>query len=266
MERHHFISAIDREQFIMGRFITLIYGIVTYLIFLFTFLYAIGFVGNFLVPKTLDSGLTRSFPEACLINFLLLGLFAIQHSVMARPAFKQQWRRVIPDPIERSTYVLASSAALLLLFWQWQPMGGLIWQVNHPLGQAFLHLLSALGWLIVLGSTFVIHHFDLFGLRQVYLYWRNQPYTPIAFKTPGPYQHVRHPLYLGWLLAFWATPQMTAAHLFFAVVTTVYILVAIQFEERDLIHVHGEVYANYRSRVPMLIPLPFLSKSLSKNV
>jgi methanethiol S-methyltransferase len=247
----------------VGRIIAFIYGVVAYLIFIGTFGYAIGFVGNLVVPKTMDSGMTGSLAPALLINTLLLGIFALQHSVMARPAFKKMWQRFVPEPIERSTYVLASSLALLLLFWQWQPMGGIIWVVDHPLGQVWLGALCGMGWLIVLGSTFLLNHFDLFGLRQVYLYWRDQAYTPIAFNTPGPYQYIRHPLYLGWLFAFWATPRMTVAHLVFAVATTVYILVAIQFEERDLVSLYGEVYQNYRTRVPMLLPLPKQSERRS---
>ncbi len=239
----------------MGRIIAFIYGIVAYSIFLATFVYAIGFVGNLVVPKSMDSDAEGSIVQALLINAMLLGIFAIQHSLMARPAFKKMWTRIVPEPTERSTYVLASSLALFLVFWQWRPMGGIIWEVDNPMGRLFLEAIFGMGWLIVLGSTFVINHFDLFGLRQVYLYLRGRAYTPIQFNTPGPYQYVRHPLYLGWLLAFWATPTMTAAHLVFSVLTTAYILVAIRFEERDLIDAHGEAYENYRMRVPAIVPL-----------
>lgn len=239
----------------MGRIIAFIYGIVAYSIFLATFVYAIGFVGNLVVPKSMDSDAEGSIVQALLINAILLGIFAIQHSLMARPAFKKMWTRIVPEPTERSTYVLASSLALFLVFWQWRPMGGIIWEVDNPMGRLFLEAIFGMGWLIVLGSTFVINHFDLFGLRQVYLYLRGRAYTPIQFNTPGPYQYVRHPLYLGWLLAFWATPTMTAAHLVFSVLTTAYILVAIRFEERDLIDAHGEAYENYRMRVPAIVPL-----------
>jgi protein-S-isoprenylcysteine O-methyltransferase Ste14 len=231
-----------------------IYGSVSYVIFLATFLYAIGFIGNFGVPTTLDGTRTRSFAVAVLIDVGLLTLFAVQHSVMARPGFKDWWTRIVPRPLERSTYVVFSSLALILLFWQWQPLGGVVWSIEDPIGRLILRMLFAFGWALVLVSTFLINHFDLFGLRQVWLYLRNRPYTTLHFGTPGPYRLVRHPLYVGWLFAFWSTPAMTLAHLLFSVATTAYILVAIQLEERDLVREHGESYESYRRSVPMLIP------------
>ena len=231
-----------------------IYGVLCYIIFLATFLLAIGFIGGFGLPVTLDSPGTGSLATAILIDVGLLGLFAVQHSIMARRWFKERWTRIVAPPIERSTYVLLSSLALLLMFWQWRPLGGVVWSVEHPVGRAILWSLFAVGWTLVLVSTFLINHFDLFGLRQVWLAFRGRPYTSLVFRTPGPYRLVRHPLYVGWLFAFWMTPTMTFAHLLFAIMTTGYILVAIQFEERDLIHFHGGAYEQYRERVPMLIP------------
>lgn len=236
-----------------GRILAFAYGVVCYAIFFTTFLYALGFVGDFLVPKTMDGAPTLPFWQALAIDLGLLGLFAVQHSVMARPAFKRWWTRFVPTPVERSTYVLFSSLALILLFALWQPLGGVIWSVEHPAGRAALYAAFAFGWGLVLVSTFLINHFDLFGLRQVWLYLRGKEYTELRFVTPGPYRYVRHPLYLGWLFAFWATPTMTATHLLFAVMTTGYILVAIRFEERDLENALGD-YASYRKRVPMLVP------------
>jgi protein-S-isoprenylcysteine O-methyltransferase Ste14 len=237
----------------MKRVLVFAYGVVAYALFLGTFLYAIGFIGNVLVPKSLDSTPTSGFGTALSIDLLLLGLFAVQHSVMARPAFKRLLTSVLPQPAERSTYVLASSLALLLLFWQWQPLGGVIWNIENPAGRAVMYAAFAFGWLLVLVTTFLINHFDLFGLRQVWTYLRGRSYEPLHFVMPGPYRLVRHPLYVGWLFAFWATPAMTATHLLFAVMTTGYILVAIQLEEHDLIAAHPE-YAEYRRHVPMLIP------------
>ena len=230
------------------------YGSVSYLIFFGTFLYAVAFVGNFGVPTTLDGERTGSLWAALAVDVCLLGLFAVQHSVMARPWFKEQWTRVVPKPLERSTYVLFSSLALIFLFWQWRPLGGEVWTVESPAGRLALWALFAFGWGLVLVSTFLINHFDLFGLRQVWLYLVGRPYTHLHFATPGPYRLVRHPLYVGWFFAFWMTPTMTLAHLLFAVATTAYILIAIQFEERDLVREHGESYEAYRRSVPMLVP------------
>src|SRR5262245_14551741 len=232
----------------------LAYGVGCYVLFLGTFLYGIGVVGNFAVPKSIDSAVEGPLGEALLVNALLLGVFALQHSGMARPGFKRWWTRLVPQPVERSTYVLCSNLALLLLFWQWRPMGALLWDVRQPVALAILYGLFALGWLAVLVTTCLINHFDLFGMRQVWLYFRGQEYTPLGFVTPGPYRWVRHPLYVGWLTAFWATPTMTVAHLVFALGITVYILVAIYLEERDLTDAYGRAYAEYRQRVPMLVP------------
>ena len=238
----------------MKRITAFCYGTLCYLLFLATFLYAIAFLGNFGLTRTIDGEGTMPFGQALLINTLLLGLFAVQHSVMARPAFKRWWTRFVPKPVERSTYVLFSSAALLLLFYAWQPMGGVIWDVQDQLLRGVLYGLFAGGLLLVLIATFLINHFDLFGMRQVWLYLQGRPYVPLTFSTPGLYRYVRHPLYVGWLVTFWAAPTMTAAHLVFALATTIYILLAIRWEERDLTQVHGEAYEAYRERVPMLIP------------
>ena len=238
----------------MQRIGVFVYGVVSYAIFFATFLYAIGFVGNVVVPQSIDGVRAGSFATALTVDLLLLGLFAVQHSVMARPAFKRRWTQIIPPAAERSTYVLASSVALLLLFWQWRPLGGVVWDVEQPVLRALLQATFAAGWLTILVATFLINHFDLFGLRQVWLHLRGEPYRPLPFATPGLYRHVRHPLYVGWFLAFWATPTMTVTHLVFALATTAYILIAIRFEERDLVDAYGRAYADYRRRVPMLVP------------
>ena len=219
---------------LLHRTSVLLYGIVAYTAFLATISYAAGFVGNFVVPKSIDSAPAKTFWTALLINAGLLALFAVPHSVMARPFFKRWITRHIPEAAERSTYTLTASLALALLFWFWQPMGGIVWHVEHQVGRMLLHMGCALGWLVVLATTFLINHFDLFGLRQVWLHFRNRFYTALQFRTPGPYKLVRHPLYAGFLLAFWCTPTMSAAHLFFAIMTAGYILVGIYLEEHDL--------------------------------
>jgi protein-S-isoprenylcysteine O-methyltransferase Ste14 len=229
------------------------YGVLSYIVFFGTFLYAIGFIGNFGVPKAMDSPAEGSFLAALLIDAGLLAVFALQHSIMARPGFKRILTRYIPEAAERSTYVLASSLALLVLFWQWRPLGGVIWNAESATARALLYGGYAFGLGLVLFSTFLINHFDLFGLRQVWRNLRDQPPARLKFSTPLLYRFVRHPLYVGWFATFWFTPTMTGTHLFFAVMTTAYILIAIRLEERDLLKVHPE-YAAYRQQVPMLIP------------
>ncbi len=217
-----------------GRVFTFLYGVVSYAVFLATFLYAIGFVGNFAVPKSLDSVPADAWQTALLIDLGLLSLFAVQHSVMACTGFKRMFARVVPVTLERSTYVLASSMALAFLFWQWRPLGGIVWDVENELGKAVLYSGFAFGWMLVLVATFVINHFDLFGLRQVWRHLLGKPQAKLRFVMPFLYRIVRHPLYVGWFFAFWSTPTMTVTHLVFALVTTAYILLAIQMEERDL--------------------------------
>lgn len=237
----------------MKRTLVLVYAVACYAIFLATFLYALGFIGGFAVPKTIDGVPRLGIGEALLIDAALLSVFALQHSVMARPAFKRWWTRLVPEAAERSTYVLASSLALIALFAGWEPLGGVVWDLQHPLARAAVYGTFALGWALVLVSTFSINHLDLFGLRQGWLYFRGRSYTPLPFKTPMLYRYVRHPLYVGWFLAFWSAPTMTLTHLVFAGVTTAYIVVATLLEERDLIAAHPE-YANYRRQVPRFVP------------
>jgi len=238
----------------MKRIAYFIYGTFCYLFFLGIFLYAIGFLGNVGVPTTIDGAPRIPFGLALTINVVLLGIFAVQHSVMARQEFKRWWIQYVPQPIERSTYVLFTNIALALLFYAWQPMGGEMWTIHDSLGQGLMYGLFAIGWGIVLAATLMINHFDLFGMRQVWFHLRKQEYTPLQFKTPALYRAVRHPLYVGWLLVFWSTPTMTVAHLAFALMTTIYILMAIQWEEKDLVAAHGKAYQEYRRHVPMLIP------------
>lgn len=230
------------------------YGLVAYAAFFVTILYAIGFVANLWVPKGIDSGTPVGLGETLLVNLGLLGLFALQHTIMARPAFKRAWTRVIPKAMERSTFVLASSLILLVLFWQWRPVPTVVWEIDSAAGTTMLWAVYWLGWGLVFASSFIIDHFDLFGLRHVTLYARGREYTAPKFQVTSLYRIVRHPLLLGFLLAFWSAPTMTVGRLMFALATTGYILIGIRFEERDLRRAHGDAYEAYRRKVPMLVP------------
>ncbi|MGO9327445.1 MAG: methanethiol S-methyltransferase [Steroidobacteraceae bacterium] len=231
-----------------------VYGLFCYAVFLASFLYAIGFIGDLVVPKTIDSIPSSNMPEALAVNLVLLGLFAVQHSVMARQGFKAVWTRIVPRALERSTYVLISSLLLGLICWKWQLIPTVVWNISSPVFKTLLLALFALGWLILLLSTFMINHFDLFGLRQVYLRLRGLDYTPLSFTERALYKFVRHPIYLGFVIAFWATPHMSVGHLIFSIATTGYIFIGIFLEERDLMKYHGVDYGAYRARVPMLLP------------
>jgi methanethiol S-methyltransferase len=246
----------------MHRLLVLIYGIVCYVMFLGTFLYSIGFVANFAVPKSIDSGTVGDRTTSFVIDAVLLGIFALQHSVMARPAFKRHWTRIVSEPAERSTYVLLTNLALILIYWQWRPLPEPIWNVESPTLRALLWALSGCGWLMVLISTFLIDHFELFGLRQTFQCFTGRPARPVDFQTRLFYRYVRHPLMTGFIIAFWATPTMSLGHLFFAAMTTAYMLVAIQIEERDLVTFHGDEYRRYQQEAGMLIPRLVSRKSV----
>ena len=245
----------------MAKILAVIYGLVGHLMFLLIFLYLICFLGNFdfLVPKTIDSGGAGPVGTALVVNILLWAIFGIQHSVMARPGFKRWWTKFVPKPVERSTYVLITNLLMILLFWQWRPMTSVVWEVENPIGVSILWALFFLGFGLVVMSSFLIDHSDLLGSRQVFSYALGRPYTPPGFKVVGFYKFVRHPLLLGWHIAFWSTPRMTTGHLVFAVATTVYMLSAIWFEERDLMKFHGDAYVDYKKKVSMIVPWPWKS-------
>jgi protein-S-isoprenylcysteine O-methyltransferase Ste14 len=239
---------------LFGRLIAFLYGVASYAFFFVTFLYAIGFVENLVVPKTIDSGAAGPLAQAVIVNLVLMSIFAIQHSVMARPQFKRWWTQFVPASVERTTYVLLATLALALLIWQWQPIPTVVWQIGNPTVAMAVMALSFIGWLIVLSSTFLINHFELFGLHQVANNLTGRPMPTPRFRTPLFYRFVRHPIYLGFIIAFWAAPTMTAGHLLFAAVTSTYILVGIWLEERDMVAVFGDQYRAYKSRVSMLVP------------
>ena len=238
----------------MSRFIAFLYGLAAYLVFFVTILYAIGFVTGLLVPKTIDTGTVVPLTEAIIVNVLLMSLFAVQHSVMARKQFKEWWTQYVPKSVERSTYVMLASLALVLLFWQWRPIPAVVWQVADPQMAMAIMVLSFVGWVLVFTSTFLINHFELFGLHQVANNLVGHPMPAIRFRTPVLYKMVRHPIYLGFIIAFWAAPTMTVGHLLFAAVTTAYIFVGIFLEERDLVELFGDEYRRYRQRVAMIVP------------
>lgn len=240
----------------MKRTLFLIYAVISYAIFFGTFLYAIGFVGGYLVPKDIDDGPETATSTALIINLALLGLFGVQHSIMARPAFKRAWQKLVPQPVERATYCLASSVCLILLYWLWRPMPGVVWDLMNSPGEWVMRGLFFFGWGLVLAASFMIDHFDLFGLRQAWLYFRGKEYTHHPFRTPFMYKYIRHPLYLGWFFAFWPTPVMTQGHLLFSIVTTTYIVAATVIEEHDLVGHLGDQYRDYRKTTPRYFPIP----------
>jgi methanethiol S-methyltransferase len=247
----------------MGGIIAALYGALVYLLFFGTFLYAIGFIANLFVPKGIDSGQVVATATAVAINLVLLAVFAVQHSVMARPAFKRWWTKLVPEPVERSTYVLFASLALIALFWFWRPLPASVWSIEAGWARTLLWVVYWSGWTVLLVSTFLINHFELFGLRQVYARLQGRTIPAASFRTPVFYRVVRHPIYLGFVLAFWAAPDMSVGRLLFALGGTGYILVGIQLEERDLVGLFGQTYREYRRRVPMLLPWRIGSKKIT---